>query len=40
MKTIEYINGCNIILDDLFTNKSYVTGLDCDINKELKYFEF
>lgn len=40
MKTIEYINGNNIILDDLFTNKSYITGLDCDINKELKYFEF
>lgn len=38
--TFHYINGENIELDKLFVNKSYITGLDCDLKKELKYFEF
>lgn len=38
--SFDYINGKDIDLKSLFTNKSYVTGLDCDEKKELKYFEF
>ena len=38
--SFDYINGKNIELDKIFTNASYVTGLNCDLNKELKYFEF
>ncbi len=36
----EYLNGKSIDLNKIFTNKNYVTGLDCDLNKKLKYFEF
>lgn len=38
--SFDYINGKNIELEKLFTNNSYVTGLDCNLKKELKYFEF
>ena len=40
IKVFDYLNGKDIDLKSLFLNKSYVTGLDCDIEKELKYFEF
>lgn len=40
IKVFEYLNGKDINLKSLFLNKSYVSGLDCDIEKELKYFEF
>ena len=38
--SFDYINGKDIDLEKIFTNKSYVTGLNCDEKKELKYFEF
>ena len=38
--SFDYINGKDIDLEKIFTNKSYVTGLNCDDKKELKYFEF
>ncbi len=38
--SFDFINGKDIELEKLFTNMSYVTGLDCKLNKELKYFEF
>ncbi len=38
--SFDYINGKDMDLNSLFTNKSYISGLDCDSNKELKYFEF
>ena len=36
----DYLHGKDIDLKQIFNNKSYVTGLDCNLNKELKYFEF
>ena len=38
--TFKYLDNKDIDLDKLFDNRSYTTGLDCDIKKELKYFEF
>ena len=38
--SFEYINGKDIELEKVFVNKSYITGLDCELDKELKYFEF
>jgi len=38
--SFDYINNKDIELEKIFTNISYVTGLDCNLNKELKYFEF
>ena len=38
--SFDYINGKDIDLEKIFTNKSYDTGLDCNDKKELKYFEF
>lgn len=38
--SFDYINGKNIELEKVFINKSYITGLDCELDKELKYFEF
>ncbi len=38
--SFDYIEGKEIDLKTLFTNKSYVTGLDCSEKRELKYFEF
>lgn len=36
----DYINGKDIDLEKIFLNNSYVHGLDCTKEKELKYFEF
>ena len=36
----DYIDGKNVVLEDVFTNLSYYTGLDCEERRELKYFEF
>ena len=38
--TFKYINGEDINLEEVFTNKSYVTGLDCEYGSDLKYFSF
>ncbi len=38
--SFDFLNGKEIDLESVFPNTSYVTGLDCDIKKELKYFEF
>lgn len=38
--SFDYLNGKDIELDKIFINTSYVTGLDCNLKKELKYFEF
>jgi len=38
--SFDYLNDKYIDLEKIFTNLSYVTGLVCDLNKELKYFEF
>ena len=37
---IELLNNKDIDLESVFHNNSYVTGLDCSIDKEMKYFEF
>ena len=36
----DYINGNSYTFDKIFTNNSYITGLDCCDKKELKYFKF
>lgn len=38
--SFDYINGKDIDLEKVFDNRSYVTGLNCDLKKKLKYFEF
>ena len=38
--SFDYLNGKNILLENVFTNLSYYTGLDCDNKKVLKYYEF
>ena len=38
--SFDYIDGKDIELDKIFLNNSYVHGLDCSKEKELKYFEF
>lgn len=38
--TFAYLNGKEIDLTKVYTNLSYITGLDCNEKKELKYFEF
>ncbi len=38
--SFDYLNGLPISLNDIFLNLSYITGLDCDLKKECKYFEF
>ena len=38
--SFDYIQGKDIDLEKIFPNISYITGLDCTIKKELKYFEF
>ena len=38
--TTDTDNDVEIELDKLFVNNSYITGLNCDIKKEAKYFEF
>ncbi len=36
----DYLNGRDIDLEKVLDNKSYITGINCDEKKELKYFEF
>ena len=36
----DYLDGKDIDLEQLIPNNSYITGLDCEKVKELKYFEF
>lgn len=38
--SFDYLKGENIDLNSVFLNLSYITGLDCDSNRECKYFEF
>ena len=38
--SFDYINGKDIDLEKIFDNTSYITGLNCNSKKELKYFEF
>lgn len=38
--SFDYIDGKDIELEKIFLNTSYITGLDCNSKKELKYFEF
>lgn len=38
--SFDYINNKDIDLTKIFTNASYVTGLNCLLKKDLKYFEF
>lgn len=39
--TFDYIKDAKTIkLEDYFDNRSYLTGLNCDKKRELKYFEF
>lgn len=39
-KLNSYFKGINVNLDNIFTNKSYISGLDCDKNLTLKNFYF
>jgi hypothetical protein len=36
----DYLDGKDIDLEKVFDNTSYVTGLNCDDKRELKYFNF
>ena len=38
--SFDYLNDNDIDLEKIFDNTSYVTGLNCESKKELKYFEF
>ncbi len=38
--SFDYLNDKDIDLEQVFNNTSYLTGLNCDLNKELKYFDF
>ena len=38
--SFEYLDGKEIDLEKVFDNISYVSGIDCDSDKELKFFEF
>lgn len=38
--SFDFLDGKEIDLENLFDNTSYVTGIDCDSDKELKFFEF
>ena len=40
IKVFDYLHGQDVDLNEVFKNKSYITGLDLDKEKELKYFEF
>ena len=40
IKVFDYLNGEEIDLNELLLNRSYVSGLSLDEEKELKYFEF
>lgn len=36
----DYFNDKNIVLEEVFTNKSYLSGLDCNVPLNYKKFEF
>ena len=38
--SFDYLDGKDMDLELIFTNLSYVTGLDCSFQRELKYFEY
>ena len=38
--SFDFLDGKEIDLEKVFLNNSYLTGLDCELDKELKYFEF
>ncbi len=38
--SFDYLADKGIDLEQLFDNTSYITGLNCDLDTELKYFEF
>ncbi len=38
--SFDYISGKDIDLEKIFVNNSYITGINCDSDKKLKYFEF
>ena len=38
--SMDYLNGKNVDLEKVFPNNSYVTGMDCESKKELRYFDF
>lgn len=38
--SFDYLNNKDIDLEQIFLNNSYVTGLNCSLKKELKYFDF
>ena len=40
IKVFDYLKGKDIDLNKVFTNKSYLSGLELEKEKELKYFEF
>ena len=40
ISSFNYLNDEDVNLEELFENLSYITGLDCNNHKELKYFEF
>ena len=35
-----YLSGKNVILEHIFTNKSYLSGLDCRVPLDYKKFSF
>lgn len=39
-KLDQYFNGENICLTSVFTNKSYISGLDCKLDLNFKYFKY
>ena len=38
--SFDYLDDKDIDLEKVFDNTSYITGLNCNQKKELKYFEF
>lgn len=36
----KYFKGDNVDLCNIFLNLNYLTGLDCDLEKDIRYFEF
>lgn len=40
ISTFFYFDGESVALEKIFINKSYLTGLDCNLNRPMKYFEF
>lgn len=40
IKVFDYLNGEDVDLDKLLLNKNYLSGINLDEEKELKYFEF